>query len=155
MKYFTINELVKSATATRLHINNSPTKQVESALIALVDNVLDPLRDKWQHPIIVTSGYRSPNLNRAIGGASASQHCKGEAADIRTVSDSRDDNMKLLHCLLNSGIIFDQVIAENVDSLGRPDWIHVSFTKSRQNRMKRTTMKKVKGKTTYISGIKL
>lgn len=155
MKYFTIRELTKSNTAVRKGINNTPNSIIVNSLTALIDNVLDPLREKWGAPIIVTSGYRCPALNRAVGGASGSQHTKGEAADIRSMSDSRDDNMKLLRCLLNSGIEFDQVIAENVDSQGRPDWIHVSFTRARQNRKKRTTMKKISGRTTYLNGIKI
>ena len=155
MKHFTIRELIKSATATRKGINNNPNTAITNSLTALIENVLDPLREKWGAPIIVSSGYRCPALNRAVGGAQNSQHTKGEAADIKTVSDSREDNMKLLRCLLKSGIIFDQVISENVDSEGRPDWIHVSFTKSRKNRMKKTTMKKIAGRTTYISGIKI
>lgn len=155
MKYFTIRELTKSATAIRRGINNTPTKTVENALTALVDNVLDPLREKYGAPIPVSSGYRCVALNRVIGGAINSQHTKGEAADITSLSDSRDDNMKLLRTLLNSGIVFDQVIAEDIDSKGRPNWIHVSYTKSRPNRMKRTTMKKINGKTVYISGIKI
>lgn len=155
MKHFSIRELSRSETASRKGINNTPNSSIVSALTALIDNVLDPLREKWGAPIIVTSGYRCPALNRAIGGASGSQHTKGEAADIRTLSDSREDNMKLLKCLLDSGIEFDQVIAENVDGAGRPDWIHVSFTRSRANRKKRTTMKKISGRTTYINGIKI
>lgn len=155
MKYFTIRELTRSATATRCGIDNTPNKVVTERLTKLVDNVLDPLREKFGQPIIVTSGYRCEKLNSAVGGAKGSQHTLGEAADIRTVSDSRDDNMRLLKCLLESGIIYDQVISENVDAQGRPDWIHVSFTIRRGNRMKRTTMKRVSGRTTYVSGIKI
>lgn len=155
MKYFTIRELTKSATATRKGINNTPNAEITKSLTALIDNVLDPLREKWNAPIRVSSGYRCPALNRAIGGATGSQHMKGEAADITSLSDSRDDNMKLLRMLLNSGIPFDQVISEDVDAFGRPNWIHVSYTTKRANRKKRTTMKKIKGKTTYLSGIKL
>ena len=151
MKYFTIRELTKSETATRKGINNTPNSTITAALTALVNNVLDPLREKWNAPIKVSSGYRCPALNRAVGGALNSQHTKGEAADITSLSDSREDNLKLLKCLLNSGIIFDQVIAEDVDSQGRPNWIHVSYTTKRQNRMKRTTMKKISNKTLYIS----
>lgn len=155
MKYFTIRELTKSATAVRKGINNNPSKEIEKSLTALVDNVLDPLREKWGAPIKVSSGYRCPALNRAIGGAAGSQHMKGEAADITSLSDSRDDNMKLLKLLLESGIPFDQVISEDVDTKNRPNWIHVSYTTKRANRKKRTTMKKVKGRTVYVSGIKL
>lgn len=150
MKYFTISELTRSATALRKGINNEANSVIKSNLTALVEHVLDPLREKWGQPIIVNSGYRCPALNKAVGGAVNSQHTKGEAADIRTVSDSRSDNMKLLKCLLNSGIVFDQVISEYVDAQSRPSWIHVSYKKNGGNRMKKTTC--INGK--YVSGIK-
>lgn len=139
MKYFTINELTRSSTAKRKGINNSPNSIIKQNLEALIDNVLDPLREKWGAPIIVSSGYRCPALNKAVGGASGSQHMKGEAADIRTVSDKPDDNMKLLRCLMNSGIVWDQVISEYPDAQGRPNWIHISYKKNGGNRQKKTT----------------
>ena len=152
MKYFTLSELTKSATEKRLGIDNTADASIRANLTALVENVLDPLRVRWGMPIIVTSGYRSTALNKAVGGAASSQHTKGEAADIRTVSDSRADNMRLLRCLLNSGIVFDQVICEYPDAQGRPDWIHVSFNKG-GNRKNRLTAVRKNGKTVYVSRI--
>jgi len=152
MKYFTLSELTKSATAKRLGIENTADASIRANLTALVENVLDPLRVRWGMPIIVTSGYRSTALNKAVGGAANSQHTKGMAADIRTVSDSRADNMRLLRCLLNSGIVFDQVICEYPDAHGRPDWIHVSFNKG-GNRNNRLTAVRKNGKTVYVNGI--
>lgn len=152
MKYFTITELTKSATAKRLGIDNTADASIRANLTALVENVLDPLRVRWGMPIIVTSGYRSTALNKAVGGAVNSQHTKGMAADIRTVSDSRADNMRLLRCLLNSGIVFDQVICEYPDAQGRPDWIHVSFNIA-GNRKNRLTAVRKNGRTVYVSGI--
>lgn len=152
MKYFTLSELTKSATAKRLGIDNTADASIRANLTALVENVLDPLRVRWGMPIIVTSGYRSTALNKAVGGAANSQHTKGMAADIRTVSDSRADNMRLLRCLLNSGIVFDQIICEYPDAQGRPDWIHVSFNKS-GNRKNRLTAVRKNGRTVYVSGI--
>lgn len=128
MKYFTITELTRSETAKRLAIDNTPTKTVRANLTALGENILDPLREAWGAPIIVTSGYRCPALNKAVGGATNSQHIYGQAADIRTVSDKREDNMKLLRKLIDLNLPFDKLIAEYVDSSGRPDWIHVSFS---------------------------
>ena len=128
MKYFTINELTRSATAKRLGIDNSPTKVIRENLEALGTHILDPLREAWGAPIIVTSGYRCQRLNKAVGGASNSQHLYGQAADIRTVSDSREDNLALLRCVLSSGLPFDKLISEFVDVKGRPDWIHISYS---------------------------
>lgn len=153
MKYFTLSELTKSATARRLGIDNEADADVRANITALVDNVLDPLRTKWGMPIIVTSGYRCPKLNSAVGGAANSQHTKGMAADIRTVSDTPADNMRLLRCLLNSGIVFDQVICEYPDAQGRPDWIHVSFKRLGGNRKNRLTAVRKNGRTVYVSGI--
>ena len=153
MKYFTLSELTKSATARRLGIDNEADVDVRANITALVDNVLDPLRTKWGMPIIVTSGYRCPKLNAAVGGAANSQHTKGMAADIRTVSDTPADNMRLLRCLLNSGIVFDQVICEYPDAQGRPDWIHVSFKRLGGNRKNRLTAVRKNGRTVYVSGI--
>ena len=123
MKYFTINELCKSATANRLKIDNTPDKQVIANLTALVDNVLDPLRTAWKQPIIVTSGYRCPKLNKAVGGVPLSQHTLGQAADIHTVSDKPSDNKRLYELIQSLGLPVDQCINEY-----GYNWIHVSFS---------------------------
>ena len=132
MKYFTINELTRSATAKRLGIDNTAKKNIRLNLEALGENILDPLREAWGAPIIVTSGYRCQRLNKAVGGASNSQHLYGQAADIRTVSDRREDNMKLLRKIIEMDLPFDKLIAEYVDSSGRPDWIHISYSPARR-----------------------
>lgn len=122
MKYFTMQELTASATARRKGIDNTPDAQAKANLTALVANVLDPLREKWGAPIVVTSGFRSVKLNRAVGGAARSQHCKGQAADIRSVSDTKKDNKRLFELVKASGLPFDQLIDEY-----DYDWVHVSF----------------------------
>ena len=152
MKYFSISELTKSATATRLGIDNTPDAVVRYNLTALIENILDPLREAWGAPIIVTSGYRCERLNKAVGGAVNSQHRKGEAADIRTLSDSRADNMRLLRLLLRMKLPYDQVIAEYVDAQGRPDWIHVSFSR-KKNRGSKLTASRIGKATIYSQGI--
>ena len=73
MKYFTISELTKSATAKRLGINNTPALTERNNLEQLVNKILDPLREAYGAPIIVTSGFRCYLLNRAVGGAASSQ----------------------------------------------------------------------------------
>ena len=81
---FSLNELTKSDTATRHDIDNTPTMQVIENLQDLVDNVLQPLREKFG-PIVVTSGYRSPAVNTKIGGSTTSDHCHGYAADFEVL----------------------------------------------------------------------
>ena len=122
MKYFTMTELTSSPTAKRKGIDNTPDVVAKRNLTALVANVLDPLREKYGKPIVVSSGYRCPKLNKAVGGVARSQHCKGEAADIRCVSDSRAENKRLFDLIVASGLPFDQLI----DEYGY-DWVHVSF----------------------------
>ena len=88
MKYFTIKELCRSTTADRKGIDNRCGSDIEANLTALVDNVLDPLREWYGKPIVVNSGYRCPALNKAVGGATTSQHMSGQAADIDTLAIS-------------------------------------------------------------------
>ena len=147
-KYFTLRELTHSATAIRKGINNTPSEAVKINLQRLVTNILDPLREEWGKPIIVTSGYRSVRLNAAVGGARSSQHVYGQAADIRTVSDRPEDNKKLRDLLIKLNLPYDQVI----DEFGC-DWIHVSHKES-GNRGQLLSAKRVKGKTVYTAGIK-
>ena len=143
MKYFTLAEMTKSATAQRKGIKNDPSIQVCKALTALIEKVLDPLREAYGKPIIVTSGYRCEKLNKAVGGAASSQHVKGEAADIRSVQDTPEENKKLFDLIVKLGLPFDQLINEY-----NYDWVHVSYG-ARHRRQKLKAVKK-NGRTTYI-----
>ena len=82
MKYFTIPELSHSDTAVSLGLDNTPTAAAVPLMIELIDRVLDPLRESWGAPICVSNGYRSPELNKAVGGVDNSYHTRGMAADI-------------------------------------------------------------------------
>lgn len=119
MKYFTLDELAHSNVARTKRIDNTPNEQQKKALVALVDNVLDPLRNLFGKPVLVSSGFRSNDLNRAVGGAATSQHMKGEAADIYT--GTKEGNKKLFE-LIRDNLPFDQLIDEKDFS-----WVHVSF----------------------------
>jgi uncharacterized protein YcbK (DUF882 family) len=82
-KSFRWSEFTKSDTATRLHIQNEITDwDVRDNIKALVEEVLQPLRDSWGGPLFINSGYRCPELNKAVGGVPTSMHCKGQAADV-------------------------------------------------------------------------
>ena len=129
MKWFTLKEFVKSNTAARLGINNNPSEDVKKNIELLVEKILDPLREKFGKPIIVTSGYRCKELNKAVGGAAKSQHMSGEAADIRSVEDSKSANKELFNLIIELGLPFDQLINEH-----DYDWVHVSYGK-RNRRM--------------------
>ena len=124
MKYFTMNELTASATAKRLGIPNVPTWREADNLRLLVENVLDPLREAWGHPIIVTSGFRCKLLNDMVGGAKNSQHTTGMAADIRTLSDLPQDNERLFDLARRMDLPFDQLIDEYAYN-----WVHISYSR--------------------------
>lgn len=126
MKYFSIEELCKSDTATARGIDNTPNEEVKANLEALIENVLDPLREWYGKPIYVNSGYRSPELNKAVGGVSNSQHMKGQAADI-DVHDTEEN--KKLQDYIKDNLDFDQAIFENNGA-----WLHVSYKKDGGNR---------------------
>ena len=144
MKYFTIKELIKSTTAIKRHIDNTPSKEVERSLTALVEKVLDPLREAYGKPIIVTSGYRCPRLNAIVGSTPSSQHVKGEAADIKTIEDTPEENKKLYDLIVKLKLPFDQLINEH-----NYDWVHVSFG-ARHRRQKLKAVRK-NGRTVYVN----
>ena len=128
-QHFTLAELCKSDTATRKHINNTPANgNTIAALSNLMTQVLEPARQKLGVPVIVTSGYRSPALNKAVGGQPNSQHIKGQAADL--VCTRREDKLRLFDILAAMDI--DQLLWET-NSKGT-QWIHVSYVSPDKNR---------------------
>lgn len=123
MKYFTMNELTHSATAIRKGIDNTPDNTAKANLTALVANILDPLREAYGKPIVVSSGYRCAKLNRAVGGVARSQHITGQAADIQSVSKSKADHKKLFELAQRLRLPYDQLIDEYDYK-----WVHISFS---------------------------
>lgn len=137
-KYFSLSEL----TVTNSGLENNPSAKEIGCLTELVKNILDPARELLDDQIRVNSGYRSPMVNRKIGGAASSQHVLGQAADLKC-----DDNAKLFN-LIRKNLPFDQLIWEG-GSDNQPSWIHVSY--SSRNRREVLRMTKVNGKSTYKS----
>lgn len=138
-KYFTLEEFTFSSTAVRKGINNKPDLIHLANLQALVTNILDPLREALGKPIRITSGYRSPALNKAIGGSTTSQHSLGMAADIQVPGVSVDDVVKKI---IELKLPYDQLIHE----FG--EWTHVSFDPERGRRQELAATR-VNGKTRY------
>ena len=120
MKHFTVAEFVRSEKADKQAIDNRLPKELLPNVQALVDNVLDPLREAYGKPITVTSGYRCPALNKAVGGSATSQHISGQAADI--TAGNRKENKRLFYLIQELGLPFDQLIDEKNFS-----WVHVSY----------------------------
>lgn len=119
IKYFSLAEFIHSATAKRLNIDNTPTFEIVDNLNRLAD-YLDNIREKLGKPISVSSGYRCPVLNKAVGGVANSQHQKGLAADLVCA-----DMVKLESVLRETGG-FDQLIKEHRKGFPNSFWFHVS-----------------------------
>lgn len=118
---------MRSDTALARKIDNVPTYDHLQNLRRLAIDILQPVRDRWGKPITVTSGYRSPALNRAVKGASGSQHLKGEAADIVS-SDNR-----ALYALMTEMVHAGEIeVGQLIDESGLK-WIHVSLPDARHH----------------------
>tara|TARA_R100000231_G_scaffold87010_1_gene65984 strand:+ start:150 stop:617 length:468 start_codon:yes stop_codon:yes gene_type:complete len=126
-KNFVLSEITRSNTAKRLGISNEPSKKHLANMQKLITELIQPMRDSIG-PIRISSGYRSPQLNRAIGGSSKSQHCKGQALDLQFWRDGQMCNQEIYKWILNSNLQFDQMINEFDFA-----WIHISL-KEKNNR---------------------
>ena len=147
---FPLPELLKSSTADRMGLDNTPaTDQVLVNLTNVANHILQPVREKFG-PVRVNSGYRGPALNKAVGGSKRSQHCHGEAADFEC---SRVGNDELAEWVRDN-LEFDQLILEFYQQ-GKPSsgWVHCSFKTNGKNRGKITTALRVNGKTQYKEGL--
>jgi zinc D-Ala-D-Ala carboxypeptidase len=140
-------EVTRSETAKRKGISNMPTAEHIENFKKLASNIFQPIREHFGKPIIISSGYRSAELNKAIGGSLSSQHCSGEAIDIDM--DGTDITNAQIFYFIKDNLNFDQIIWE-FGTNTNPDWVHVSFAANRSQRKQILVAKKVNGKTTYI-----
>jgi hypothetical protein len=131
-KNLTLAEVTKSTTAKRLGIDNQPDDWTIENLRAVGECVFQPLRDSFATPIYVSSGYRSEELNAAIGGSKRSQHIQGRALDLDADVFGGCSNGEIFRFILNN-LTFDQLIWEFGDQ-DNPDWVHVSYVRDGLNR---------------------
>lgn len=142
-KYVSYEEAVKSQTAERKGINNQPDTEQTENMKYVAKNVFDKVREHLGVPLFVSSFFRCPQLNKAIGGSPTSQHCKGEAIDI----DHPKLNKKVFD-YIRKNLTFDQLIWEFGDETS-PAWVHVSLTKDHNRMQVLIAYKDDKGKTKY------
>tara|TARA_R110000868_G_scaffold3103_2_gene20696 strand:- start:8982 stop:9449 length:468 start_codon:yes stop_codon:yes gene_type:complete len=148
-EHFTLAELTPSSTAKRLGIKNEPTPAHLECLKLLATNVLDKVREHFDKPIWVSSGYRSKALNDATPGSSpTSQHCLGEAADLDQDGKGTGVSNKMVFDYIKDHLEFDQLIWE-FGTDANPDWVHVSFSTKRKRKQVLKAVR-VKGKAQYI-----
>ena len=145
-KHISYKEGVYSITATRRGIDNTPNNEQLKNMELVAEKVFEPLREWVGGPIKINSFFRSPDLNKAIGGSRKSQHCHGQAMDI-------DDtfgvvaNSEMYHWI-KENLDFDQMIWEFGDD-DNPDWVHVSYVSEENNRNRCLKAERKNGKTVY------
>jgi len=146
---FTLKELTKSETATRLGLDNTPDDEALENLKTLCEMVLQPVREHFGKSVTVNSAYRSPESNAAVNGSKSSDHCKGMAADIEIVGIANAD----LAQWIMDNLDYTQLILEFYTQ-GIPDsgWVHVSYDPNNLKKQELTAVK-VAGKTQYLQGL--
>ena len=147
MTYFTISELVASDIAKAKGIDNSPTTAVRANLVALIETLLDPLREAWKSPIKVTSGYRCAALNKAVKGSSTSAHLYGCAADIVPINGKIAEFKEFCRKYFDvRRHLYDQVILEDN---GKSEWVHIGL-KTADGRKRGQLMEYKNNRYTYL-----
>ena len=143
----TYAEAIHSNTAKRKGIDNTPTAKQVEVMKLTAEKIFEPLRSWVGGPIKVNSFFRSPELNKAIGGSAKSQHCHGQAMDIDD-SYGNASNAEMYHCIKDN-LNFDQMIWEFGDD-NNPDWVHVSYVSDEDNRNRCLKAYRECGKTKYM-----
>ena len=146
-EHISYKEGVRSNTAIRKGIDNTPNNKQLDCMEKIAEEIFEPLRAYANGPIKINSFFRCPELNKAIGGSSKSQHCKGQAMDIDDTFGHMT-NAEMYH-FIKEHLDFDQMIWEfgNDDN---PDWVHVSYVSAEGNRNRCLKAYKENGKTKYI-----
>lgn len=157
MKHFTLQELIASDTAKAKGIDNTPSEAHKSHLVEMVEKLIDPLREQWavycaneqigSPQLRISSGYRSPALNAAVGGSNTSAHSIGYALDLVPMNGRLKEFKKFCREFL-SARAFDQMISEDENAAGIPKWIHVGY-KNAAGQQRKQFLSMVGGK--YIS----
>ena len=145
-KHISYKEGVYSRTATRLNIKNNPNAEQMKNMVAIAEEVFEPLRMWVNGPIKINSFFRSPELNKAIGGSTKSQHCHGQAIDLDDTF-GRATNAEMFE-FIKKHLDFDQMIWEFGDD-ENPDWVHVSYVSEEKNRNRCLKAYKENNKTNY------
>ena len=144
-EHLDLSELIRSESAKRNGISNMPTEEHIANFKLLAEKVFEPIRNNFRCPIHISSGYRSAELNKCIGGSATSQHCKGQAVDIDMDGTPNGVTNKMVFDYIKDNLEFDQLINEFDYS-----WVHVSYTNG-NNRGQILKATKSNGKTSYVS----
>ena len=146
-KHLSLAEVSRSETAKRKGINNTPSGEHLENFKKLAENIFEPIREHFGVPIHISSGYRSKELNAAVGGSSSSQHCQGEAIDI-DMDGTTITNAEIFN-FIKDNLTFDQLLWEFGND-SNPDWVHVSYESTGKQRKQILKAIKANGKTSYV-----
>lgn len=144
--HISYSEAIKSNTATRRGIDNTPGDYEITNMVGIAENIFEPLRKWVGGPIKINSMFRCEELNTAIGGSSRSQHCQGRAIDVDDTFGNKT-NAEMFN-YIKENLNFDQLIWEFGDDTN-PDWVHVSYVSKEENRNRILKASRINGKTTY------
>ena len=147
-EHLDLSELIRSESAKRRGIANMPTEAHIANLKLLAEKVFEPIRNNFRCPIHISSGYRSAELNKAVGGATTSQHSSGEAIDIDMDGSPNSVTNKMVFDYIKKYLEFDQLIWE-FGTAENPDWVHVSYESTGKQRKQVLKAYKENGKTHY------
>lgn len=148
-EHLSLAEVTRSETAKRKGISNNPTAEHLENFKLLAENVFEKIRNHFGVPIHISSGYRSKELNSAIGGSQTSQHSKGQAIDVDMDGSGDGVTNADVYNFIKDNLEYDQLIWEFGNDKN-PDWVHVSYSKDK-NRKQRLKAVKKNGKTSYIN----
>ena len=148
-EHLDLSEVTRSESAKRKGISNMPTEAHIANFKLLAEKIFEPIRTHFRCPIIISSGYRSKELNAAIGGSLTSQHCQGEAIDIDMDGTPNGVTNRMVFDYIKDNLDFDQLIYEFGDS-NNPDWVHVSYESSGKQRKQILRAVRNNGKTSYL-----
>jgi zinc D-Ala-D-Ala carboxypeptidase len=147
-EHLDLSEVTRSESAKRKGISNMPTEAHIANFKLLAEKIFEPIRTHFRCPIIISSGYRSKELNAAIGGSLTSQHCQGEAIDIDMDGTPNGVTNRMVFDYIKDNLVFDQLIYEFGDA-NNPDWVHVSYESTGTQRKQILRATRSNGKTVY------
>lgn len=147
-EHLDLSEVVRSESAKRKGISNMPTAEHIANFKILAEKIFEPIRNHFRCPIIISSGYRSKELNHAIGGSATSQHCTAEAIDVDMDGTPDGVTNRMVFDYIKNNLEFDQLIYE-FGTPENPDWVHVSYESTGKQRKQVLRASRVNGKTIY------
>jgi hypothetical protein len=148
-EHLDLSEVIRSESAKRKGISNMPTPEHIDNFKLLAEKVFQPIREHFRCPIHISSGYRSKELNQAVGGSLTSQHCQGEAIDIDMDGTPNGVTNRMVFDYIKDNLEFDQLIYEFGDKQN-PDWVHVSYESTGKQRKQILRAVRTNGKTSYL-----